>query len=41
MAGYVLSGDLIVESETLPLEDIATAWKRQAESPNRKLVLAL
>ena len=41
MAGYVLSGDLIVESETLPLEDIATAWKRQAESPNRKLVLTL
>jgi len=41
MAGYVLSGDLIVESETLPLEDIGTAWKRQAESPNRKLVLAL
>jgi NADPH2:quinone reductase len=41
MAAHVLSGDLIVESETLPLEDIATAWKRQAESPNRKLVLAL
>jgi NADPH:quinone reductase len=39
MARYVLSGALVVASETLPLEDIATAWKRQAESPNRKLVL--
>jgi NADPH:quinone reductase-like Zn-dependent oxidoreductase len=41
MAGYVLSGALVVASEALPLEDIATAWKRQAESPNTKLVLTL
>jgi NADPH:quinone reductase-like Zn-dependent oxidoreductase len=39
MAAHVLAGELIVESETLPIVDIADAWKRQAESPNTKLVI--
>jgi NADPH2:quinone reductase len=39
LMGHVLAGELIVESETLPLDDIASAWKRQAQSPNRKLVI--
>ena len=39
MAAHVLAGELVVESETLPLDAVADAWKRQAESPNTKLVL--
>jgi NADPH2:quinone reductase len=39
MAGHVAAGELIVESEVLPLDSIAEAWKRQADSPNTKLVL--
>jgi NADPH2:quinone reductase len=39
MADHVVAGDLVVESETLPLDSIAEAWKRQADSPNTKLVL--
>jgi NADPH:quinone reductase-like Zn-dependent oxidoreductase len=33
------SGDLKVERETLPLDWAAEAWKRQQDSPHRKLVL--
>jgi NADPH2:quinone reductase len=39
LAAHVLAGDLVVESETLPLEEIGSAWKRQADSPNKKLVI--
>jgi NADPH2:quinone reductase len=39
MAAQVLAGALVVESETLRIDDIASAWKRQAESPNKKLVI--
>jgi NADPH:quinone reductase-like Zn-dependent oxidoreductase len=39
MADHVVAGELVVESETLPLDSIADAWKRQADSPNTKLVL--
>jgi NADPH2:quinone reductase len=39
MADHVVEGDLVVEAETLPLDSIAEAWKRQAGSPNTKLVL--
>jgi hypothetical protein len=35
----VLAGALVIESETVPLEDIAAAWQRQAASPNTKLVI--
>jgi NADPH2:quinone reductase len=39
MADHVVAGELVVASETLPLDSIADAWKRQADSPNTKLVL--
>jgi NADPH2:quinone reductase len=33
------SGDLKVERETLPLDWVGEAWRRQQDSPHRKLVL--
>ena len=33
------SGELVVERETLPLDWVGEAWKRQKDSPHRKLVL--
>lgn len=39
MTDHVVAGDLVVASETLPLDAVAAAWKRQADSPNTKLVL--
>jgi NADPH2:quinone reductase len=39
MWGHVAAGQLTADYETLPLEAIADAWRRQAESPNRKLVI--
>jgi NADPH2:quinone reductase len=33
------SGELTIERETLPLDWVAEAWKRQQASPHRKLVL--
>ncbi|MFL5840075.1 MAG: zinc-binding alcohol dehydrogenase family protein [Thermoleophilaceae bacterium] len=33
------SGELAIERETLPLDWVAEAWKRQQDSPHRKLVL--
>jgi NADPH:quinone reductase len=38
---HALKGDIRVEVEQLPLDAVADAWRRQAESPNRKLVLML
>jgi len=37
---YAVSGQLKVEFEILPLERAAEAWKQQASSPHRKLVLS-
>jgi NADPH2:quinone reductase len=37
---YAAAGKLKVEFEILPLEAAADAWKRQASSPHRKLVLS-
>jgi NADPH2:quinone reductase len=37
---YVLAGRLKVEFEVLPLEAAPEAWKQQASSPHRKLVLS-
>lgn len=39
MLDHALAGELTVDLETLPLDEVAQAWRRQAESPNRKLVL--
>jgi NADPH:quinone reductase len=37
---YAVAGKLKVEFEILPLEAVADAWKQQAASPHRKLVLS-
>jgi NADPH:quinone reductase-like Zn-dependent oxidoreductase len=36
---HALRGDIQVDVEQLPLDAAANAWRRQAESPHRKLVL--
>jgi NADPH:quinone reductase len=39
LVGHAMRGEIRVEIERLPLDDVADAWARQAESPHRKLVL--
>jgi len=39
LTSHVLDGGLVTETSTVPLDDIADAWKRQAASPNTKLVI--
>jgi NADPH2:quinone reductase len=39
LIGHAMRGALKVVHEVMPLDRIADAWRRQAESPNRKLVL--
>jgi NADPH2:quinone reductase len=39
MAGHAAAGEITVEVERVPLDAIADAWRRQGESPNRKLVI--
>jgi NADPH2:quinone reductase len=41
LLGHVAAGELEVEHETVRLEDVADAWRRQAESPGVKLVIRL
>jgi len=36
---HATNGDIRVEIERVPLDDVASAWERQAASPHRKLVL--
>jgi NADPH:quinone reductase len=36
---HAMRGDIRVDVERVPLDEVAEAWRRQAESPNRKLVL--
>jgi NADPH2:quinone reductase len=38
---HALAGDLAVDLEVVPFDDVATAWERQAQSPGRKLVIAI
>jgi NADPH2:quinone reductase len=38
---HALAGDLTVDLEVVPLDDVASAWERQAQSPGRKLVIAI
>ena len=40
LVDYAAAGKLKVETEVLPLEAAPEAWKRQASSPHRKLVLS-
>ncbi len=39
MWGRAAAGELSVPSETFALDDVATAWERQAQSPGVKLVV--
>ncbi len=39
MCRHFMDGELKIEVETVALEDIADAWRRQAASPGHKLVL--
>lgn len=39
MVEHAAAGELTVDLETLPLDRIAEAWRRQGQSPHRKLVL--
>jgi NADPH2:quinone reductase len=39
MFRHAASGELRAPYEEVPLEDVADAWRRQAESPNTKLVI--
>jgi NADPH:quinone reductase-like Zn-dependent oxidoreductase len=36
---HAMRGEISVEIERVPLDDVAAAWDRQAQSPHRKLVL--
>jgi NADPH2:quinone reductase len=36
-----IAGDIEVDLEELPLDDVAEAWRRQAEGPHRKLVVGI
>ena len=38
---HLRAGRLEVDRELVPLDDVATAWKRQEASPGRKLVVAM
>lgn len=40
MVEHAAAGDLTADFETLPLDDAADAWRRQSDSPGRKLVIA-
>ena len=39
MAAHAAAGEIRVDVERVPLDGVADAWRRQAESPNRKLVI--
>ena len=36
---HAAAGELVADFEAIPLSDVADAWRRQADSPNTKLVL--
>lgn len=40
LVDYAAAGQIKVEVEVLPLEAAPDAWKQQATSPHRKLVLS-
>ncbi len=37
----VAAGRLAIDHDVTPLDDVAASWERQAESPNRKLVIRI
>jgi NADPH:quinone reductase len=36
---HAVAGDILLEVERVPLEDVGEAWQRQADGPGTKLVL--
>jgi NADPH2:quinone reductase len=36
-----VAGDLTVDREVVPLDEVSTAWERQKESPGKKLVVSI
>jgi NADPH2:quinone reductase len=36
---HVLAGDVVMDHDIVPLDQVADAWRRQAASPGRKLVI--
>ncbi len=36
---HAMAGEVVLEVEHVPFDDVADAWRRQAESPGRKLVV--
>jgi NADPH:quinone reductase len=41
LLGHALAGRLVIDREVVPLAEVAEAWTRQADSPGRKLVIAM
>jgi NADPH2:quinone reductase len=39
LVGHVAAGDIVFDVERVPLDDVASAWRRQAEGAGTKLVL--
>jgi NADPH2:quinone reductase len=39
MADHLVAGELVVDVERIPLDDLADAWRRQREFPHKKLAL--
>jgi NADPH2:quinone reductase len=39
LVGHVTAGDIVFDVERVPLDDVAAAWRRQAEGAGAKLVL--
>jgi len=39
MASHATAGELVIDSERVPLSEVAEAWERQASSPHHKLVV--
>lgn len=39
LVGHVQAGDIVLDVERVPLDDVASAWRRQAEGAGTKLVL--
>jgi NADPH2:quinone reductase len=42
LVGHVIRGEVVIDVERVPFEDVADAWRRQASgSPSRKLVVVI
>jgi NADPH:quinone reductase len=39
LVGHVMAGDIVFDVERVPLDDVASAWQRQADGAGAKLVL--